>query len=212
MNRFLLPIYTVAAISLVVIFGVTYSFSKGEETPSGQVSTSFLYSFTDASQVPDAYSTLTRSDNGIATEVRTIGLDPEAIYSVWWVIFNNPQGCSEACNEDDIFDADGNVSPNPEANISILWATSGISSSSGEGTFSAYLPKGRPLGEVLLGLGLQDAQGAEVHLVLRTHGVADLNTLSAQLTSFQPEPSLGGDCEACQDHQFAVHPSQVIVN
>ena len=171
-----------------------------------------MYSFTDASQISDAYSTLTRSDNGIATEVRTVGLDPESIYSVWWVIFNKPQGCTEACNEDDIFDADGNVSPNPEADISILWATSGISSSSGEGVFSAYLPKGRPLGEVLLGAGLQNTQGAEVHLVLRTHGVANLNTLSAQLTSFQPEPSLGGDCEACKDHQFAVHPSQVTVN
>ncbi len=213
MNRFLLPIYIVVVISVAVIAGVTFSSSQGEESSSNQVSTSSVYSFADFSEVLDTYSTLTRSENGVAMELRTVGLDPDSIYTVWWVVFNTPQGCSEACNEDDIFDADGNVSPNPDASISILWATGGIASNSGEGTFSAYLPEGRPLGEVVFGPGLQDAQGAEVHLVVRTHGAADTGKLYTQLTSFEPHPALGGNCEACQDQQFAVHqPNQVIAS
>ena len=213
MNRFLLPLYIVVVISLVVIAGVTFSSSQGEESSSNQVSSSSVYSFADFSEIPDTYSTLTRSDNGVAMELRTIGLDSDAVYTVWWVVFNTPQGCSEACNEDDIFDVDGNVSPNLDANISILWATGGLASSNGEGTFSAYLPEGRPLGEVVFGPGLQDTQGAEIHLVLRTHGEVDTSRLYTQLNSFEAPPALGGTCEACQDHQFAVHqPSEIIAS
>ncbi len=88
-----------------------------------------------------------------------------------------------------------------------------MTNSNGEGAFSAYLSKDRPLGEVVFGPGLEDTQGAEIHLVVRTHGAADTSKLYTQLSTFEPHPALGGTCEACQDHQFAVHqPSEVIAS
>lgn len=195
----------VAAVLFSLLTLVLAQEMLSAETAPAESSLTTVHRFADLSEVEYATSTLIRTDNGVAMELRTEGLEPYAPYTVWWVVFNTPQGCSESCDEDDIIDAEGNMAPNPEANISILWATGGVTSAEGKGVFSAYLPENQPLGEVLFGPTLIDARGAEVHLVVRTHGAADLDRLYAQFNTFEPDPAMGGTCDTCTDVQFAVH-------
>ena len=53
--------------------------------------------------VPGAFSMLDRSDRGIATKLRTRARSGHA-HTLWYVIFNSPENCSDAaCGDDDIF-------------------------------------------------------------------------------------------------------------
>jgi hypothetical protein len=180
------------------------------EAAAATVDTAPVQYFSDASEVRGAWSKLIRIDNGIAVEVHTSDLEEGFAYTVWWVIFNVPSACSPdpegdantpVCGEDDIFNADGDMAPNPDANISIAWATGNIVGEGGMATFSAYLQKGHAPGEVLTGPGLADPRGAEVHMVVRSHGRVSpyRNTLYEQLNSFEMT------CRACEDYQFSIH-------
>jgi hypothetical protein len=177
------------------------------EQSAAEISMAEVFTFADEAVVRGAWSQLIRTDNGIAMDLHTFDLDPGSAYTVWWVIFNTPQGCSPApdgtpmCGEDDIFDERGRVSPNPDATISVTWATSNIIGDEGFGNFSAWLQKGHAMGEVLFGPGLEDPRGAEVHLVVRSHGRASnyRNALYVQLNSSEPR------CRACKDQQFSIH-------
>lgn len=149
-----------------------------------------VHAFADLSAIDGGYANLVRTENGVTAELHTYDLNAGAPYTVWWVVFNTPEGCSDACGEDDIVAEDGTTDFNPDANISI--------------TFSSYLPEGRTLGQVLAGEGLWDAQVAEVHLVVRDHGPLDPDRLYEQLSTFEPGPLTGGSCEICFDVQFSV--------
>ena len=192
-----------AALALLII--VAASHGVGQAGRPSTESSSSVYRFEDLSEIDGAVSRLVRTDDAIAMELHTHGLEPNAAYTVWWVIFNSPQGCSEPCDLDDLFNADGTMNVNPDAAISVLWADGAISTEDGRASFSGLLPQGRPLGEVVFGPGLVDAYTAEVHLVVRSHGPADLGRLYLQLHTFEPHPILGGDCVPCQDQHFSVH-------
>ncbi len=65
---------------------------------------------------------------------------PIAIYSVWWVIFNNPAGCSNGeCGENDVLPPPST----PEAEVSPVRATGGIVGPDRGGQFSARLGVGK---------------------------------------------------------------------
>ena len=194
-----------AVLVSLLMLGLAQEVLASAETAPAESNLTTVHRFADLSEVAYAYSTLIRTDNGVAMELRTDELEPNSPYTVWWVVFNTPQGCSEICDEDDIVDAEGNMAPNPEVNISILWATGGVANAEGKGVFSAYLPEDQPLGEVLFGPALTDARGAEIHLVVRAHGAADADRLYEQLSTFEPDPAMGGNCETCVDGELHVH-------
>ena len=54
----------------------------------------------------------------------------------------------------------------------------------------------------MFGSGLLEAQGAEVHLILRTHGLPIPGWVDEQISTFE------GGCEVnvCANQQFAIHP------
>lgn len=190
---------TAILISLIALLGLSFA----------QQSESSVFNFADATEIEDTYSQLVRSGNTVAMELKTSGLEPNAPYTVWWVVFNNPQACSDACNEDDIFGEDGKMSLNEAAEISILFADGAMSDAEGNGNFSALLTQDRPFGQVLVGPGLTDAANAEVHLVVRDHGALEPSLAYEQL-------SLGKHCDDCafQDVQFTIHlaPAQMLGN
>ncbi|MEX2535330.1 MAG: hypothetical protein WD273_06970 [Trueperaceae bacterium] len=70
------------------------------------VSSSSVYSFADMSEVDGGSSRLIRSADAVAMELQTVGLESNAPYTVWWVVFNKPENCSDACNGDDLFNVD----------------------------------------------------------------------------------------------------------
>lgn len=143
-----------------------------------------------------ATSTLYRNEGGIAASIETKGLD-EATYTVWWVLFNNPQYCaSNPCTGADL-PANGG---DPRVQASVLFAAGGFVGANGRGLFGAGLAVG-DTSRALFGPGLIAPETAEVHLMVRTHGPLDMESVHLQVST------PGGGCPAngCKDQQFTIH-------
>lgn len=156
-----------------------------------------------------SFATLKRSDNYLQFNIHTKGL-PQGAYTVWWVIFNEPGDCGL---------------PNPAGGVcgggapdlfipstSVLWATGGVVQANGVGNFSDRLYVGEQRDETVFPLGgsaspLYNPQGAEVHLIIKYHGLAssDPDVLHAQTHTFVG--NCGGDSGAnSYDLNFAPPP------
>lgn len=100
--------------------------------------TSDVLSFADLSV--KGSSTLTRSDDSVSIKLKTTDLTPGA-YTMWWVVFNNPEACVNGpghCGEDPAdFAVDG------PAGFGFTWADGGIVGPNGEHTFTSRLREGR---------------------------------------------------------------------
>ena len=116
-------------------------------------------------------STLHRNKKGITVNFNTDGLIPGHAVTLWWVIWNNPENCTTpyACGEVDFGIAD-------QVGVEVLYAAGHVIGGNGMGNFSARLNLNDDSESIndLFGLpaagGLVDAQKAEVHLVIRSHG------------------------------------------
>ena len=184
----------------------------GSSLDQAHSATDALHRFADASVIEGTWSKLIRTDHEVSAQVSTSELEPGGIYTLWWVFFNNPGACSptmddptvSVCGEDDIFNADGDLDPNPLARITVLWASGGMADEDGNIYLSAVMSEGEAPGSVLFGSGvLEDARKTEVHLVVRTHSQPDLSRLYDQLSMFEME-----GCDACEDVQFSVYLPQ----
>ncbi len=173
----------------------------------------------DGLSVKDAVSTLVRMKHGIYTTFETKELEPNDAYTIWWVIFNNPENCSGAeCGPDDIFlaDEEGELikneagasvanQPGREATgASVLRATGTVVDQDGRASFRAHLPVADTT-EASFGPGLVEPMGAEIHLIARSHGQAIPGQLHEQLnTSWGGCPD-GWPKDPCGDNQVSVH-------
>lgn len=145
--------------------------------------------------------------------------------TVWFVVFNNPENCVTGhtddsgvnCGLDDIFGSayndsveNGNpdpslISPNLAANLGVIYGGGGYSNKQGRLHVTASLwrtdgilssnPAVDPMG---LGTGWTNRDGAEIHVVIRSHGKrkrGDFLTNVDQLTQFNDpyctDPNLG---------------------
>lgn len=107
---------------------------------------------------------LQRSEDTVWIKVNTTGL-PAGAYTLWAVIFNNPENCQTSpCGSADV-GGDG-------VNGSVLWLTGGVVGEDNVGHFAGHIEEGMPPGQVLRGPGLLDAEGAEIHIIVRYHGPA----------------------------------------
>jgi hypothetical protein len=157
-------------------------------------SVSELRRFSDEAIVPGSSSTLVRNASGISMTIHTSELEAGAAYTIWWVIFNQPDACTDApCGLDDLFE--------PAVQASVLYAAGHVVPPTGRGNFAASLRAGGPSRQVLFGPALLDSRRAEVHLVVRSHGEPIPGLVHEQIGSFQG----GCDINACEDVQFAIH-------
>ncbi|HMB89542.1 MAG TPA: hypothetical protein VKP65_01760 [Rhodothermales bacterium] len=138
--------------------------------------------------------------------------------TVWWVVFNEPENCATSpCGEPDIFD--------PAVRSDVLYAAGHVTGRGNHVNFAAQLKVGDASGSImpffnaLLGLnlpsvGLEDASGAEVHLVVRTHQQALPAYLPDMIQTFNGgclyPPGVPTDFgepgpNTCMDIQFAIH-------
>lgn len=164
----------------------------------------------EGTTVDGAYSTLLRTDNGITMRIRTSDLDPRAVHTVWWVIYNNPEFCAtDPCGPADDF--------NPQTNASIFYAAGTITGGNGKANFAAHVGFGYP-GPVdgvrvidVDGPGLLNPRTAEVHLVIRTHGPPIPGIVGGMLHSFDvgcPNSPVDPGPNTCANVQFAIHQAQ----
>jgi hypothetical protein len=141
-----------------------------------------MYVFGDEAEIDSTNSTLNRRDNGVSMNIRTRDLDPGHTYTVWWVIFNNPDACVGACSGDDL--------ENDEAGPAMGYAAGNVVGNSGRSGFGSSLKVDDGTG-FAFGM-LTNPRGAEIHLVVRDHGPLNPEWMPDQIKTF------GGGCD--QDH------------
>jgi hypothetical protein len=126
-------------------------------------------------------STLTRTQSGISFSLETSGLEPGHAVTVWWMVVN------------------------PDGGVAVLYAAGHVIDDSGAAGFGGSLQEGDTDGVVELpGLslvGLLDATGATVVLVVRDHGPARADIVQQQIHTFNV-------CNpTCTDLQMSIHPA-----
>jgi len=111
------------------------------------------------------FATLKRGDDWVRSNIHTSGL-PAGTYTVWWVIFNDPDNCDGPCDEGDML--------NPDAGVSIFFADGGIVGRNRIANFRAHYADGDDRGEPetqdVLGDGALDPSRAEAHMIIKYHG------------------------------------------
>jgi hypothetical protein len=146
-------------------------------------------------------STLTRNNNGISMTVQANDLVPGRAYTVWFVIFNSPEGCIGACDVTDVLANRGVPS--------LRYGAGHVAGDSGQGNFAGRLATGNTGGPPCAadanlgscGPGLLDSRTAVIHLVVRSHGPAIPELVNEQISSF------GGGCQVntCANVQYTEH-------
>ena len=160
-----------------------------------------LQVFGDPSTDLAGAATLMRTRNEIQAQVRASGLDPEAAYTIWWVVFNNPKACATMpCGSADL--------RNPDVRGANFYATGFVTGTDGTANVDARLAAGRlPNGVDFIDFGtgvhpqLRRGNGlrAEIHMVLRTHGPAVPGLVAEQISTGE-----FGNCPMCANQQAAV--------
>jgi hypothetical protein len=158
--------------------------------------------------IKGAKAELEREDDLVALELET-AVEPDHIITVWWIVFNNPAACSNPCGINDLPFLGGD----PAVQAAGLWATGGVADDEGELELKAELEVGNPPGQILPWSapgGLLDLKGAEIHIIVRTHGPEQEGLFHEQITTFgggcnNTPPALGvpGTYE-CADIQAAI--------
>lgn len=128
-------------------------------------------------------STLYRNKNGITVNFKAKNLYPGA-YTIWWVIWNNPEDCGipNECADSDF----GFVE------VEVLYAGGHVVGNNGKGNISAHLKAGDVSGSIndlfelpaAGGLQAGNTFDAEVHIVLRTHGPKVPGLVNEQISSY----------------------------
>ncbi|MDJ0509299.1 MAG: hypothetical protein QNJ64_08610 [Crocosphaera sp.] len=149
---------------------------------------------------------LDRMDDGVAFNIDTVGLT-EGAYTVWWLMYNNPEFCIGPCDIPDLLNI-------PEIEGSSFYATGGLVDSSGIGSFMAEVAENTVPSnpdQFLFGPdGLLDSFNAEIQVILRYHGPinSDPEIAALQTTTFNGGCTLeeGDGLFECFDPQIAIFP------
>lgn len=181
------------------------------------VSRAAVYTFDDPFGTPMGTSLIVRQNDGVLALLRSADLTPGEAVTMWWVLFNAPEHCTDhECGDDDLTNtaarpdilyADGKIIRDSNAN-GASWRDAYFFAARAEGTADGSI---NPALLEMPALGLEDARRAEVHLVLRTHGPVVpalahdmVTTFAGGCTGFPASLGKGGP-NTCADIQFAVH-------
>ena len=173
-----------------------------------------MFRFDDLSETGEA--TLFRTRRGVVANINVEDLN-YGVYTLWWVIWNNP----EACGTDGCTDADFG---RPEVDVDIGYAGGGFVGRRGKLRRTVWLFEGQSLNGfptelgLTSGSGLMDAQDSEVHIVVRDHGEPIWGLIRDMRSTFQggctyddlppsvPEVYGTPGPNTCVDVAFAVFP------
>jgi hypothetical protein len=163
-------------VALAVLIGSGVGWVQDSRAEPASKSQAELLRFSDGSIVEGSSAMLVRTNKGVTMTIHTSGLDPGAAYTVWWVIYNNPEHCqSDVCTDPPDFE-------NPAVQATLLHATGHVIGNNGVGNFAAYLAEGDPSSGD--GLGLVDARKAQIELVVRSHSQPIPGRVKEQITMF----------------------------
>ncbi len=192
-------------VSVILLVLVLVAVGVVVASGSGEKSESPVYWSWDMGGDSVGSSQLVRTKNGISAEYSTYDMTPGNAVTLWFIVFNNPEFCTEAedgCSPDDIFG-------NPDVEADFLVASGHVIGESGNATFSGHLnvgdTSGSGLAEALCGSqdcietpGLLYPDKALVVLGIHDHGPAQTGqVLKEQISSF-----LGGCIGAFNGNQY----------
>lgn len=193
--------------------------AQTEEEIEPVVSTTFVEWAPDGPMAEGTESTLVRMEHGLYAMINTTGLEPGDAVTLWWVIFNKPENCSNGqCGVDDVFLVDetgatlkddvgaprSNVTGRAVTEVSQLSGPGTIVDEGGRAKILARLPVGDS-NETQFGSGLLYPMTADVHLILRTHGPAVPSVVREQLTTEWGGCPESWPKDPCRNVQIAVH-------
>ena len=160
----------------------------------------------NTSTVVDGATILVRDkrDKVITATITSRALESDTTYSIWWAVFNYPQFCIEpfSCSLVDLGkDADPRVKP------SVFWGGGFIADMYGLGNTAIRLTPGRTSRELFAGknYGLQNFRGAEIHIVLRSHGLTGAAGSVAQQVGTAMEAC---PAEGCSNVFASIHKAK----
>lgn len=120
--------------------------------------------------------------------------------TLWWVVFNNPGACDAGCDGADL--------ENPDVQGSVVYSSGDVTGRAGRVRLVGSITETRAgfKDDLIGGPGLLDADRAEIHMVVRSHGPRVRAIELEQITQFLDSgcSDLGGPNE-CRDIQFAIH-------
>lgn len=158
----------------------------------------------DFRPMPNSSSTMLRNRHGVTLSVNTAGLEPDAAFTVWFLVFNNPEFCAGT--------AELNCSPlvgdlgNPAVDASAFWGAGRVSDFHGQlDIHSTIFAGGDVPGQRLFGPGLLHATKADIHIIVRSHGSAATLQAAGQLGAALTTIEGGCGINACEDVQAVVH-------
>jgi hypothetical protein len=180
---------SLASAVLVLALGVPLTASADEPAT---YQTADIHTFPDGVGLTGGAGTLTRTKRSVTARLYASGLDMEAAYTVWWVVWNDPSECAGTpCGLGDL-GGPGN---------SVFYATGFVTGADGTANVSAHVNAGslRDGIDVLIPGGLDAGNGfdAEIHMIIRSHGGILAGLVSGQIGSFS------GSCDinVCEDQQ-----------
>lgn len=158
--------------------------------------------------VQGAQATLVRQPHGASFTLSTLGLEPGHVYTIWFVAFNNPAACANpmmdgATKISDCSSADLGV---PAVQGTAVWGAGNVVGGSGRSTLAGRVRVGDTSGcdhRLPCNQGLTNPEGAEIHLVLRTHKEMIPHLVSKQMHSFNRGCEVGEPNVGCANVQFA---------
>ena len=194
MRRILFSRLTVFGCGIALLALLLATHAPAQSGDSGNVKTTItpVMRFGGSAVIPYAGASLSRNNESVFGTISTSGLTPGTVVTLWWAIFNNPDQCAlPRCGPTDL--------NNPAVNGSLQYGGGSIVGLNGRADFAGYLAVGDNTGFHLLpqfplmpnpAPGVEDPKGADIHLVIRSHGPAsgDPAVLEQQLTTF------GGGC------------------
>ena len=114
--------------------------------------------------VKGAKAMLMTTKAGAFVSVATQELTAGNAYTLWWVVINKPAVCETSpCKPPDV------LQRSDITRADVGYADGVVVGKDGTGRFASHLPVG-PLRQAWFGTGLDNPQGAEIHLVINDHG------------------------------------------
>lgn len=176
---------TSTALALAGLLSLTLGLGAALASPAAR-STEPVVKIWDGTQVGS--STLVRTDAGLSASFQSSGLPAGQAVTLWFVVFNNPSACGGPCGLADLLD------PTQAAQGDFLVGAGNVVGGSGTANFGAHLAVGDLRGSAFpelpgdledMAIGLTNPWGAQVGLLLHSHGPAvPGQVLASQISSF----------------------------
>lgn len=172
---------TVVALALLVAVlaaAMTLPVAAGDAADVQRTTVSW-HAQSGSGTVPGAWAKLKRDDRGAKFTFHATQLKAGHVYTVWFVIVNDPTACATTpCTAADIILNSNAVSSD------VTYGAGRVAGNSGKASFSGRISAG-VLSNSWFGNGFTNPRGAEIHLVLNDHGPVIPDLVSNMLTTYR---------------------------